>query len=97
MLTLTLTLSIGMQITPGDAARHHGEPSVTIKVTPPCGHVHHALFRKSSGDCVLNLASAMRAGSEACDACVVPGRVRDHLKPRLSWNSKPGWKVESMP
>ena len=86
----------GGAATTGDASRAHGESSKCIKVTPPCGHEHHALFRPSSGDCVLNPASAERAGSETSAVCVPPGLVSTRLKPRKGWNSREGWKVEDM-
>ena len=83
----------------GDKKRHHGKQSELIfRVTPPCGHEHHALFRLSNTDCVLNLASAKRAGSETCATCVPPGGAKNRLKPRKCWNTKKsGWKVEDMP
>ena len=77
----------------GDKKRAHGNPSTLVRVTTPCGHVHHANFRQSSKDCVLNPASAKRAWSEFCGACV----PKINLKPRKCWNTKPGWMVEDLP
>ena len=76
---------------------HGHQESELIKVTPPCGHVHHANFRRSSRNCVLNLASAERARSETCDVCVPPGPASTRLKPSRGWNKLEGWLLEDMP
>ena len=80
----------------GDKKRKHGKASYLVKVTTPCNHVHHALFRDASSDCVLNDASATRAGSKTCKVCLPDGKASTRLKPRFSWNSRPGWNVERM-
>ena len=66
-------------------------------MTPPCGHVHYALFKKSSGQCPLNQASTKLARSETCPGCVPTTGSRANLKPTFSWNEKQGWKLEHMP
>ena len=60
------------------------------------GHVHYALFRASSGQCLLNQASAGLAGSATCIDCVPEGGSLCNLKPTRSWN-KQGWMIEDMP
>ena len=66
-------------------------------MTPPCGHVHHALLKVSSRQCVLNQASANLARSETCIFCVPDGGWKANLKPTRSWNNKKGWTIEDMP
>ena len=72
---------------------HGHQESTLVRVTTPCGHVHHANFRQSNMDCVLNPASAKRAGSAFCGTCV----PKINLKPRKCWNTKAGWKVVDLP
>ena len=59
--------------------------------------MHYALFKKSSGQCRLNQASAAAARSETCPGCVPTEGSTANLKPTFSWNNKQGWKVEHMP
>jgi hypothetical protein len=68
-------------------------------VTPPCGHVHHALFSGvGPGVGRLNAVSAQLAESETCIVCVPAGGSTANLRPTMSWNkSKKGWKIEDMP
>ena len=75
--------------------RRHGNPGTLRRVTPPCGHVHHARF-KSSGQAQINQATAKLAGSETCIVCVPDGGSKAKLKPTKSWKKK-GWKIEEMP
>ena len=64
-------------------------------MTPPCGHVHHALF-SGAGRGRLNQVSAQLAESETCIVCVPEGGSKANLKPTRSWEKK-GWKIEDMP